>query len=83
MRADYWRQLRDSAEKYDLELLNAAGIRCQEDLVIAELALIDIDEQLRAAHHNLGTSLEVESGVMVTARRCTKNRVSKRYRNGR
>lgn len=81
MKKDDWRQLRDFAGKYDLELINVSGVRNLVDVVIAEMAIKEIDQALIRTGDALGTTMELNRNIRVTARRRIKKTASTRYRN--
>ena len=72
MKPDYWRKLSDCAEKYDLELVEVSGVKNAMGVAIAELALREIDAALIETGDTLGTTLETNHNVIVTARRFIK-----------
>lgn len=73
MKKDYWRQVRDFAEKCDLELLAVSALKNQLDVEIAKLALKEIDSALIATGDNYGTTYQPDYDIMVSARRNAKN----------
>lgn len=72
MRIDDLRYLQDFAKKYDLDLLEVTGCRNQQDIAIAELAIMEIDVALFSAGDRLGATMEMDSGIYVAARRRTR-----------
>jgi len=69
MKKDYERHLAQLAVKYDLELLVVQGVRNQQDVAIAELAIAQLDFELLLAGHLSGMTVEAHSGVSIAARR--------------
>lgn len=72
MRYDYWRHLRDYAEKYDLELLHVSPVRNESDVAIAEIAIMQLDDELTRAGDRWGMTIAMPYDITVQARRTDK-----------